>query len=678
MLGGGPLFVIPRDGSGRAPARDPDGTVRGDSRSRFRALAAIDGRGDAPWNVGGANGRTRWYDRPLLSIAFLLLLAVVLFGWRVGDRGLWSAHEGRAAQNAWSMVHDGHWLVPQLFIGMPDYQKPPLYYWLVALVSELRGGLVGSLSVRMPAVVAAAAGLLITWRIGAGMFGARAAMAAAVILACTTRYAWLGRVGRIDMPLALCCLLAFHGFWKAFGPANRAEQRPTMGLMPWFWMALAVLLKGPVGVVLIALPTLTWLALVREPILTPWRREARDLFRRLDLLRGLVLLVAITVPWYAWMAFETRGRFLTEFLLYHNVERALGSSEGLKAGPFWFYLPRLFTDAFPWSLLYPFVGITLWRQRQRLANSDEPASRGMLFCLAWLTTHFLFLSAVSFKRADYLLPLTPAAALMLSGWLADRFDRYELRLAKGPVPNLRRRSRVVLVTSALLVPLAGIGLVAASVYFQRRGLLGKLLSFSLLEGHLNDTDRFMIDGVEDILRANAPILAIGLVATMVCIWFVHTGWHLRQHGRMVGGLAAVWGIGFLIHIHIVLPAIDPAREMSRFGRSIRAVAEDGTTIHYFGKFDADLVFHAGTPARMIFDLEDLLAIDQSGQPGFVVVRPKDYAEVRKNPLLRHWIGVVSNGEDGGQPHRDPRILITNQPARVADRLRDVEVGRGIH
>src|SRR5262245_42050581 len=82
----------------------------------------------------------------------------VVAGWLffdcLGDRDLWGSHEARAAQNAHWILSGGGWGVPRLFDEQPEYQKPPLYYWLVALAAACRGGAVDAWAVRLPAALA--------------------------------------------------------------------------------------------------------------------------------------------------------------------------------------------------------------------------------------------------------------------------------------------------------------------------------------------------------------------------------------------------------------------------------------------------------------------------------------------------------------------------------------------
>ena len=79
----------------------------------------------------------------------------LLFFHRLADRDLWSSHEARAAMDAESVL-GGDWDLPHLNDGRAEMQKPPLYYWLVALTARLRGGTVDAWAVRLPATLSAA------------------------------------------------------------------------------------------------------------------------------------------------------------------------------------------------------------------------------------------------------------------------------------------------------------------------------------------------------------------------------------------------------------------------------------------------------------------------------------------------------------------------------------------
>src|SRR4051812_50095006 len=76
---------------------------------------------------------------PRSSFVLLSAFALILFTVGINSRSLWASHEARTAQNAQRMLDDGDWLVPRLYDGQAELQKPPGYYWLAAAVGALRG-----------------------------------------------------------------------------------------------------------------------------------------------------------------------------------------------------------------------------------------------------------------------------------------------------------------------------------------------------------------------------------------------------------------------------------------------------------------------------------------------------------------------------------------------------------
>jgi 4-amino-4-deoxy-L-arabinose transferase-like glycosyltransferase len=134
------------------------------------------------------------------------------------------------------------------------------------------------------------------------------------------------------------------------------------------------------------------------------------------------------VPWFAWANHATGGEFFRVFFWHHNVERFTGESESLASHPWWYYGPRFAMAFLPWTLpLLPLAASAirsgLWRE-----------SRLFRFGVVWCVVMLAVLSAAQFKRADYLLPAFPGAAVALGcaaeGWLASRAGPRSVRRAK--------------------------------------------------------------------------------------------------------------------------------------------------------------------------------------------------------------------------------------------------------
>ena len=75
-----------------------------------------------------------------LDILIVARVRSFLFFHHLGDRDLWSSHEGRAGQNAADDAVARPLGLARQCDFRPEMQKPPLYYWLVAGLAWLRGG----------------------------------------------------------------------------------------------------------------------------------------------------------------------------------------------------------------------------------------------------------------------------------------------------------------------------------------------------------------------------------------------------------------------------------------------------------------------------------------------------------------------------------------------------------
>jgi 4-amino-4-deoxy-L-arabinose transferase-like glycosyltransferase len=353
----------------------------------------------------------------LSSLALLLILCSFLFFYRLGDRDLWSSHEGRAAQDAQTILSGRQWGLPRLFDGKVELQKPPLYYWLVAGIAAFYNGQVDAWCVRLPAAGAAVASVLLLFVLGLWRGRALAGTIAAIVLATALHFTWLARTGRIDMPLTFAIAVALGSFY--IGQDYRCRQD---GRAAWSWFflaylagAVAALLKGPIGLILPAGVVATWLLLEGE---LPELRSGRGWLRlahELGLWWGLPLVLALSLPWYVWADLQTDGKLFNVFFWKHNFERGFGGGS-LSAHPWWFYGPRLAFDLLPWTLLLPVAAWMFIRRKWWQCDSEAR------FGLVWLLGMIFLLSCSRFKRADYILPAYPGAALFL-GCIAERLYR---------------------------------------------------------------------------------------------------------------------------------------------------------------------------------------------------------------------------------------------------------------
>jgi hypothetical protein len=144
-----------------------------------------------------------------------------------------------------------------------------------------------------------------------------------------------------------------------------------------------------------------------------------------SLVTGLLVVAAIALPWFLWVNADTNGEFFRVFFWHHNVARFTGSSQLLSSHPGWYYLPRFAIDFLPWTPAL--VALVIFAGRSGQWRRDGAFRFAIVVCL----TMFAVLSAAKFKRADYLLPAYPFAAMALGcaaeGWLASRTNPRTVR-----------------------------------------------------------------------------------------------------------------------------------------------------------------------------------------------------------------------------------------------------------
>lgn len=368
---------------------------------------------------------------PVRGTLLLLALLSALLLFRLGQAPLLGPDEPRYARVAVEMARRGDLVTPTLS-GEPWLEKPALYYWLAGAGFRALGET--ETAARLPSVAAALLLVGATAILGARLYGGAAGLQAGFVLATSLLVFAYGRAAAMDMLLA-GTLTAGLGLiaLRLLGVAG-----PLAVPVGHAFLGLAVLAKGPLGVLLPGLVVLAFLALTRK-----WR-FVRELFAP----RALLAFALVALPWYAAVWHAQGRRFVDVFFLDHNLQRFTSTIHNHPGG-FWYYLPVLLVGLFPWS------GLAL----AGLASLHPRLSRADLFVALWLGLPLLFFSLAGSKLPGYILPCLPPLAL-LCGRVAARFDelRWELPFWGGP--------RVVAVVGLVLGALIG---VAGPVALQRLG-----------------------------------------------------------------------------------------------------------------------------------------------------------------------------------------------------------------
>lgn len=319
----------------------------------------------------------------------------LLFFPALGARDFWAPVEPRYAEIVRVMFAKGEWIVPTVN-GDLYTDKPILYFWLALICSKLVGA-VNEWTVRLPAALGAVGVVFTTYAFGRNFFSPRIGFIAAVVLATSTRVIWEGRWAHVDMLFTFFFALSMYFAARAVLRRGTAKEL----LLSYALMALATLTKGLIGVVLPALILLTFVTVRRD-----WRLllEAR-------LPWGVLIFLVIAAPWFILVNSATDGKWLTDFIYLHHIQRytaGIGHRQ-----PFYYYFTRLPVDLLPWTL-FAIPALFAYKPRRKLF--EDPLS---LFLTLWFVVVFVFFTLSDTKRDLYLLPLFPPVALLIGKYIDD-------------------------------------------------------------------------------------------------------------------------------------------------------------------------------------------------------------------------------------------------------------------
>jgi 4-amino-4-deoxy-L-arabinose transferase-like glycosyltransferase len=176
--------------------------------------------------------------------------------------------------------------------------------------------------------------------------------------------------------------------------ASRAGEDPKRlhKLLFWVGLGLSILIKGPIGLVVLV-PAILLLSL--------WDRDVRWL-RRLGWGWGVVLVALIVGPWAIAITIATDGGFWREAIGGDLAPKIAGGHESHGAPP-GLYLGIVSLTFFPATLLLPAAIATAWSRR------NEPAIR---YLICWLVPAWIIFEATPTKLVHYNLPVFGALALL--------------------------------------------------------------------------------------------------------------------------------------------------------------------------------------------------------------------------------------------------------------------------
>ena len=361
-----------------------------------------------------------------LAVLATSLVFVVLF-WRLGTPTFWDPDEAHYAETSREMIATSDWSAP-FYNEQPFFDKPVLFHQLQGTAMRLFSD--PELGARLVPALAALGLVAITLWFGAVMVSRDVGVVAGLMLAACPAVFGLARYAILD---TLFTMFIFGG--AACLAVAALRDRPGLQWLGYVALAMGVQVKGPIALILCGLTMLILIAC------------SPDLRRRLLGLHwaiGLVIITAVSAPWFIYMYVRFKDGFVNGYILDENFRLFAGSRFANQPG-FWFYFQILAAALLPWTGVL--IGRLVDDVRAVMRGERLDGVETMLW--GWTLAVVGFFTLSTFKLDHYVFPAAPALCLLCArGWSDVRADQWAPR---------HRASRIGLYLIGPFLVVVGVG-----------------------------------------------------------------------------------------------------------------------------------------------------------------------------------------------------------------------------
>ncbi len=532
-----------------------------------------------------------------IDLLLWFFLGLFMFGLGVGSTALWDQDEPNNSVAIREMNARSDWVVPT-FNGGLRTDKPILNYWLMKAGTAVFG--LNELGLRAGSVLCGALIVVLAGWWAQRLYGRHAGWAAALVLATLLHHQAIFRAAVPDPIFILfvnLCLLSFISGYTESGQRNR-----------WYFLSyisagLAVLAKGPIGLLLPGLIIVVFL-LLRRDLPHLWKSTRPGL--------GLLVVTAVVLPWYGAVWLATDGAWVKGFIFDHNINRYADSKEG-HSGPIFYYLISLPLALLPWSAV---LVQSLSGPVKRLRHPSKIALP-ILFLLVWAVIWIVFFSSSGTKLPNYIIPAYSPLALLIGIRLARAWSEEELLSAKG--------------------------LKAGAIFLGLVGLLLSVIGTVVLPKEL--------PGLRAMPELGLPYLAASMVM------------FARPSVRPVGKALLLSAIAVMLMLMWNIQSLDDLKVSRRFGRLIHAEAGEKTySLAYSGRFQPSFLYYGGTRIKQLNGPADTARMLENKGTVFIILEEQDLVALREKGVS---FRKLAQGYD--MYARKSLALLTNKATKLSSR-----------
>lgn len=287
--------------------------------------------------------------------------------------------------------------------GDPYDQKPPLLFWIVAMIFKPFG--ISIVAYKLGILLISLAGIYGTFRLGKTLYDERIGVLSAFMWATCLGYVHFHNDIHTDTLLVVPVILSIWQY--AAWVKTRKDYHFYLGTL---FVGLAMLTKGPVAIVIIG-------SAVGLHLL--FTRNFKAIFDYRWLLAiPIVLLMIVPALWGLYDQFGLEG--IKFYFWTNNAGRISGSYAGKNNDPFFYIHTTLYMIA-PWAV-FSFLGIFM-QIREQVQKKWRVNSKDEFYTLGGVLVYLLINSVAKAKNPHYEMPVLPLISILAARWALLIFDK---------------------------------------------------------------------------------------------------------------------------------------------------------------------------------------------------------------------------------------------------------------